>query len=61
MRMRFVGEYTNGRTTITYGDCTFVGHEPREVTPEVAKMLRGSCEFEVMRGRPKKNADSVEG
>ena len=36
MRMRFIGEYTNDRTTITYLDCTFEGHEPREVPDDVA-------------------------
>lgn len=61
MRMRFIGEYTNDRTTITYLDCTFDGHEPREVPDDVAALLKGHPEFEVMRGRPKKNADPVEG
>lgn len=57
MRMRFTGEYTNDRTTITYLDCTFDGHEAREVSDEVAALLDGHPEFEVMpakRGRPRK-------
>lgn len=57
MRMKFTGEYTNDRTTITYLDCTFEGHEPREVSDEVAALLEGHPEFEVAaakRGRPRK-------
>lgn len=51
MRMRFIGEYTNGRSTISYSGCTFNGHEAREVPQEVADLLRGHPEFEVVRGR----------
>lgn len=66
MRMRFTGEHTNDRTTITYLDCTFTGHEPREVSNEVAALLEGHPEFEAVpdeqpvtpaprkRGRPRK-------
>lgn len=58
MRMRFIGQYTNDRTAITYLDCTFEGHEPREVSDEVAALLKGHPEFEVAvakRGRPRKD------
>lgn len=54
MRMKFIGEYTNGRNTITYLDCTFTGHEPREVSDAVAALLKGHPEFEVIRGRKPK-------
>lgn len=46
--MRFVGEYTNGRTSITYLDATFEGHEPRSVSPEVAALLAGHPEFQAI-------------
>lgn len=48
MRLRFIGEYTNGRETITYLGCTFEGHEPRDVSPEVYALLAGHPEFEVI-------------
>lgn len=57
MRMRFTGQYTNDRTTIEYLGCTFEGHEPRDVPADVAKLLDGHPEFEVVaakRGRPPK-------
>ena len=63
MRMKFIGDYTNGRTTITYLGCTFEGHEAREVSAEVFAHLENHPEFEVdgeahrKRGRPKKVAD----
>lgn len=44
--LRFIGQYTNGRETITYLDCTFEGHEPRKVSKEVADLLRDHPEFE---------------
>lgn len=46
MRLRFIGTYTGGRKSITYLECTFEGHEPREVPSDVAKMLSGHPEFE---------------
>lgn len=49
MRMRFIGEYTNGRGTITYLGCTFEGHEPRKVPAEVAELLAGHPEFETVK------------
>lgn len=48
MRMKFIGQYTNGRETITYLGCTFEGHEPREVPTEVAELLANHPEFEVI-------------
>lgn len=46
MRLKFTGEYTNKRTTITYLGCTFEGYEPREVPVDVAELLAGHPEFE---------------
>lgn len=60
MRMKFTGEYTNGRTSITYLDCTFNGHDPREVGDEVASLLKGHPEFEVVRGRKPKRLKAGE-
>lgn len=55
MRMKFIGEHTNGRKSITYLDCTFEGDKPCEVSDAVAELLKGHPEFEVVRGRkPKK-------
>lgn len=48
MRMRFIGDYTNGRESISYLGCTFEGHEAREVSAEVATLLQGHPEFEVI-------------
>jgi len=48
MRMKFIGQYTNGRGTITYLGCTFEGHEPREVPAEVFELLANHREFEVI-------------
>ena len=56
MRMRFIGEYTNGRTTITYLGCTFEGNKPREVPKEVEEFLKGHPEFEGVRGRKPEQA-----
>jgi len=47
MQMRFIGEYTNDRTSITYLECTFEGHDWRPVTREVAALLDGHPEFEM--------------
>jgi hypothetical protein len=46
MMLKFIGEYTNGRTSISYLGCTFEGHAPREVTPEVMALLKGHPEFQ---------------
>jgi hypothetical protein len=48
MKMRFIGQYTNGRETITYLGCTFQGHEPRDVPAEVHSLLAGHPEFEII-------------
>lgn len=52
MRMRFIGEYTNDRTTITYLECEFEGHDWRLVSPEVAALLAGHPEFEAQAVHP---------
>ena len=46
--MRFIGQYTNGHTTISYLGCTFEGHDAREVSAEVAAFLAGNPEFETI-------------
>ena len=43
---RFVGEYTNGRTSIEHLGVTFEGHEPSEVSDDVALQLLDQPEFE---------------
>lgn len=52
--MKFTGKYTNGRETITYLECTFTGHEPREVPAEVAELLANHPEFETVGETPVK-------
>jgi hypothetical protein len=47
MRFRFIGQYTNGRTSITTHGVTFEGNEPAEVTDkEAIRRLSGNVEFE---------------
>jgi len=48
MRMRFIGQDTNGHTTISYLGCTFEGHEAREVSAEVHAYLANNPEFETI-------------
>lgn len=67
MRYRFIGQYTNGRTSICMNGVTFEGREPREVPAEAVARLSRNIEFEEVpeaiepvdaskpkRGRPKK-------
>lgn len=74
MKFRFIGQYTNKHTSINAGGVIFEGHEPAEVEcPELVRRLTANIEFEAVdeageasapprkRGRPKKNADPVEG
>jgi hypothetical protein len=45
MLLKFTGQYTNGHTSITYGDVTFEGHEPTECPEGLAnKLLKGEFE-----------------
>ena len=45
MKIRFTGEYTNGRTSITYEGVTFEGHEPTECPDELAaRLIEGEFE-----------------
>ena len=53
MRMRFTGQYTNGRTSVSIDGVTFHGREPSEVL-EGSRLLRHP-EFETVRGRPRKD------
>ena len=49
MKFRFIGEYTNGHTSINGSGVTFVGREPSEVTdPEAIRRLSGNIEFEMV-------------
>lgn len=48
MKMRFTGQHNNGQTQIIYLGCTFEGHDAREVSAEVAALLDGHPEFEVI-------------
>jgi len=45
MKMRFAGEYTNGRTSLVAFGVTFEGYEPSEVPPNVAGKFAGHPEF----------------
>lgn len=64
MRLRFIGEYTNGRQSITLCGVTFTGREPAPVDGEALARLRDHPEFEAVepvevpakpkRGRPRK-------
>jgi hypothetical protein len=68
MLFRFIGQYTNGRTTIDMG-VLFEGREPSEVKDaELIRRLSANVEFEAVsdeapveapkkRGRPKKVAE----
>lgn len=65
MLFRFIGQYTNGHTTVDAGGVLFTGDEPSEVTdPVIIGRLTGHAEFEAVdddkprkRGRPKKAVD----
>lgn len=45
MRFKFVGDYTNGATSITINGVTFNGTEPSDVPEELAFRFKGSKEF----------------
>ncbi len=53
MRLRFIGQYTNGRTSVSIGGVTFHGREPSNV-PAGSRLLRHP-ELETVRGRPRKD------
>ena len=53
MLLKFVGEYTNGRRTITLFGHTFNDHRAEKVSPEVFERLKGHPEFEVVPSRRK--------
>jgi hypothetical protein len=50
MKLKFIGQYTGGRTSIEMGDYVFEGHEPTEVDGRTAagKKLAGNPDFEVV-------------
>jgi len=59
MRFRFIGQYTNGHTSINANGVDFQGHEPAEVTDSGAiASLKRHPEFEVV---PEKAAPAQEG
>lgn len=71
MRLRFIGQYTAKRDTLTLCGVTFIGREPADVTDaEAIRRLSNHPEFETVapalpvhdvppkkRGRPKKEAE----
>jgi hypothetical protein len=48
MLIRFIGEYTNDRTSLEQYGVTFEGREPTEVTPDVAALFESNPEFEAV-------------
>ena len=49
MLLRFIGDYTNGRTSMRICDVVFEGREPSEVTdPESIRRLENHPEFELV-------------
>jgi hypothetical protein len=50
MKMKFVGDYTNGHTSITMGNYVFEGREPVEVdaTSPMGRKLLGNPDFEAI-------------
>lgn len=58
MRFRFIGQYTNGHTTINANGVDFVGHEPAEVTDKAAiASLKRHPEFEELPEEPEAAED----
>lgn len=50
MKFRFIGQYTNGHTSIFSNGVTFVGREPSETDdPEAMRRLSNNIEFEEVR------------
>ncbi|GLV28191.1 hypothetical protein TomTYG75_07140 [Sphingobium sp. TomTYG75] len=54
MLLKFIGEYTNGRKTITLFGHTFDGHRAEAVGADVFERLKDHPEFEVVASRKKK-------
>ena len=50
MKLKFIGTYTGGRTSISYPPYTFHGHEPTEVDGRtgMGKRLANNPEFEAV-------------
>lgn len=49
MLFKFIGQYTNGHTTVDAGGVLFTMHEPAEVTDgEMIRRLSGHQEFEAV-------------
>ncbi len=55
MRLRFIGQYTGGRSSITLGGVTFHGREPCDVPDFLAVKLMRHPEFTTVKGRPRKD------
>lgn len=53
MLLKFIGEYTNGRRTITLFGHTFNDHRAEKVSPEVFERLKDHPEFEVVPSKRK--------
>ena len=60
MRMKFTGDYTCGRKSITMLGVTFHGYEPTDVPAEVAAKLATHPEFAEVkpRGKAAKKVDA---
>lgn len=52
MKFRFVGQYTNGRDSITILGVRFDGREPSEASGETAERLARHPEFEIVEDEP---------
>jgi hypothetical protein len=50
MKLKFIGQYNGGQTSITMGEYTFEGHDPIEVDGRTAegKKLAGNPDFEAV-------------
>ena len=48
MLFKFIGQYTNGHTSISVGGVTFEGHEPTPVPEELEARFSGHVEFEAV-------------
>ena len=57
MRFKFIGDYTNGRNTITMHGVTFEGDTPVNVDDALVDKFKAHREFKAVTGRAAKEAD----
>lgn len=58
MKFRFIGQHNNGATSISYGNLTWHGGEPVDVTDtEWIRRLSGHPEFEKVTDKPQLDHD----